>query len=142
MSLSASLKKKLGNARIRISVPFLPISYEANLTEFADVRTVDERIAQLGKVKKDLEAAISAVDELQLKAIESRSQYAQIESTLKKLEEEKATTEALLKIPEESFTRVFAKASSRGRWRGIIEGLIVGFVTGCASSYLVWYLTK
>ncbi len=113
-----------------------------DLKEVVDSRSVNERISQLGKVKDDLQAAIVAVDELQTKAVQSRSQYEELARMLKRLEEEKATTEALLRIPEESFSRVFAKASSRGRWRGIIEGSVIGFVTGCASSYLIWYATK
>lgn len=140
MSLFDKLHAHLRKARIRISIPF--ISYEATIGELADSRSIDERITQLERVREDLLGAVSAVEELQGKALETKKQYLELEHTIKTLQDQKATTEALLKIPEESFSRVFVKASSRGRWRGLIEGAFIGFATGCLSSALVWYLTK
>jgi hypothetical protein len=134
------LARQFRKARLRISLPF--VSYEVTLDDIVDSKSVDDRIAQLGRVREDLQAAVTAVEELQLKAIQNKRQHDELMVTVEKLKEEKTTTEALLRVPEDSFARVLARASSRGRWRGIIEGGILGLLTGSLSSLLVWYLTK
>lgn len=122
MTLAENLKRNLRKTRLRFSLPF--VSYEVDLGEIVDTRSVDERIAQLSKVKDDLQAAIAAVGDLQARAVESKSQHEELEKALRKLEEEKATTEALLKIPEESFSRVFAVECVKFCKKGI-EGSVV-----------------
>ena len=52
------------------------------------------------------------------------------------------TAETLLQVPEESFSRMLARANSKARIRGIVEGLFIGLSTGAASSLAVWYVTK
>lgn len=127
-------------ARFRVSLPF--ISYEMNLNDLVDSSNVDDRIAKLGEIKSDLEAAVLAVDSLKSEAEARKAEANNLRETVEQLNEERTTAEALLKLPEESFTRLLTKANAKGRWRGIIEGIIVGFVTGVVSSFVVWYFTK
>jgi len=128
------------SARFRVSLPFF--SYEVNLNDLVDSSTIDERISKLGRVKEDLEAAIVAVSTLQKEAEKHREEANKLSETVSMLSKERLTAEALLKIPEDSFTRLLTKANSKGRWRGIVEGAIVGFITGVLSSFVVWLLTK
>jgi septal ring factor EnvC (AmiA/AmiB activator) len=93
-------------------------------------------------VREDLRAAVEAVEELQSKALQNKKEHDDLKATIDQLKEEKATTETLLQVPEDSLARVLARANSRGRTRGIIEGGILGLLTGSRSSLLVWYLTK
>ncbi len=119
------------------------VSSFAGLTiELEDKKTIDERISRLGEIKEDLEGAIKAVDDLQSEALKRKSELSNLQESVQKLEEDKDTVESLLKIPEESFSRILNKATSKGRIRGIIEGSIIGFVTGTLSSFIVWYFTK
>ncbi len=110
--------------------------------ELENKKTIDERISRLGEIKEDLEGAIKAVNDLKNEALKRKSELNNLQESVKKLEEDKDSVESLLKIPEESFSRIIGKATSKGRIRGIIEGSIIGFVTGTLSSFLVWYLTK
>jgi len=66
----------------------------------------------------------------------------QLKDSVERLKEEHSTAKELLKLPEESLARLLNRASSKGRWRGVIEGAVIGFITGVASSGLVWYLTS
>ena len=126
--------------RLRISLPF--ISYEVALDDLATSETVDARIARLSEIKRDLEAAISAVQGLQDEAKERKAEADQLQALVAKLQEDKNAAESLLKVPEESFLRLVGRATSKGRFRGLIEGVIIGFVTGALSSFLVWLLTR
>jgi predicted nuclease with TOPRIM domain len=136
----SSLAKYLKKARLRVSLPFL--SYEVTLDDLIDSKDVDERIERLSTIKNDLEETIVAVEQLQAEAFKSKNEANKLKETISLLEQDKSTAEAMVKLPEESFSRVLSRASSKGRVRGIIEGIIIGFITGILSSLLVWYLTK
>jgi predicted nuclease with TOPRIM domain len=134
------LAKYLKKARLRVSLPFL--SYEVTLDDLIDSKDVDERIKRLSTIKNDLEETIVAVEQLQAEAFKSKNEADKLKETISLLEQDKSTAEAMLKLSEESFSRVLSRASSKGRVRGIIEGIIIGFTTGILSSLLAWYLTK
>jgi hypothetical protein len=138
--MSNIIKAIMSGARFRVSLPF--ISYEVNLNDLVDSSNVDKRISKLGEIKRDLEAAVVAVDSLQSEAATRKTEANQLSNVVERLNEERTTAEALLKLPEDSFTRLMTKANSKGRWRGLFEGALIGFDTGILSSYLVWYLTK
>jgi len=136
----SKILKYLSKSRLRINLPF--ISYEVTFDDLVSSKNVDERIARLGEIRQDLQGAIEAVENLEAEALERKSEVAQLQQSVEKLEEDKNTAEAILKVPEEAFSRLLARASARSRIRGIIEGAIIGFITGALSSWLVWYLTK
>src|SRR3990170_1913120 len=101
----AKLVEKLKRGtRLRISLPF--ISYEVALDDLATSDTVDARIARLGEIKRDLEAAIAAVQGLQEEARERKTEADQLQALIAKLQEDKSAAESLLKVPEESFIRL------------------------------------
>lgn len=104
-----------------------------SLADLQGKGSVDERIARLGKIKADLEAAIAAVGELQTDASTSKTQVDELRKDIASLEQDKATAEHLLNVPEESYARLHDRATRRGQRRGIIIGFI--------SSYTVWYVT-
>ena len=135
-----ALKTVIRSVRFRILLPFF--SYEVNLNDIVDSATVDERIAKLGEIKRDLEAAIVAVESLQGEAEARKVEADSLRNTVQQLNEERTTAEALLRVPEESFVTLLTRANSKGRWRGIMEGVMVGFVTGVLSSFVVWYFTR
>lgn len=105
-------------------------------------RSVDERIARLDQIKSDLTAAVAAVHELQIEAQANKKQAEALKNVVSQLEQDKATAETMLRVPEDSFSRMLERANSKARLRGLIEGLIGGFTTGALSSLLIWYLTK
>lgn len=133
------LRQSFKSASFRIALPFL--SYEVRLNDLIDTKSADERIARLGVIKEDLEAAVVAVEGLKPEAEARKREAGELKDTVQKLEEEKNTVETLLKLPEESFTRVLTRASAKGRVRGVVEGMLLGFLTGVLSSLLVWYVT-
>ena len=133
-------KHFLSNARFRINLPF--ISYEFSIDDLVNSENIDERISKLESVKKDLYEAISAVNELQSDAQKNKDEVESLKFTVERLQEDKNTAEKLLKVPQDSFVRLFERASSKGRLRGWIEGLIIGFISGVLSSILVWYITN
>lgn len=133
------LLEVLKKSRFRISVPLVGIDIPI---DFADSSTVDERIARLGQVKQDLEAAINAVSSLQAEAAERKAEANQLQEAVSRLQQDKSTAESLLRVPEESVVRLLWRASSKGRIRGLLEGAFIGFLTGVLSSFFVWYLTK
>ena len=128
------------NTKLSVSLPFL--RYEMDLAQALDPKTVDERIARLDQIRSDLSGAIDAVTELQREAQDNKKEAESLRESVKQLEQDKVTAETLLKLPEESFARMLARANSRARIRGMLEGTAIGFVTGALSSLLVWYLTK
>ncbi len=136
----SKLRQTLKSARLRVALPFL--SYEVKLDELLSSASADERIAKLGSIKEDLEAAVVAVEGLKQEAEARKMEADDLKDTVQKLEDEKNTVETLLKLPEESFTRVLTRASAKGRVRGLFEGILVGFATGVMSSLLIWYITK
>lgn len=138
--LRARIFPILRNTRIRLSLP--GISYEISPEDFLGHQTIDQRLQKLGSIKADLQASISAVEELEHEAFKKKRQVDELEEIVRQLNEDKSATESLLRFPEETFTRVFAHAVSKGHWRGILEGIVIGFLTGAASSFFVWYLTK
>lgn len=127
-------------SKLSVSLPFL--RYEMDLAQALDQKTVDERIARLDQIRSDLNGAIDAVTELQREAQDNKKEAESLRQSVKQLEQDKFTAEALLSVPEESFARMLARANSRARIRGLLEGAAIGFVTGALSSWLVWYLTK
>lgn len=135
-----SLKKTLSKTKFRIGLPFF--SYEVSIDDLFNSQDVDKRIEKLSGIKNDLQDAIKAVETLESEALEKKDEINLLQQSVQKLEEDKNTAEALLKLPEDSFARLIYKSSSKGRIRGIIEGIIIGFSTGCLSSWLIWYLTK
>jgi hypothetical protein len=135
-----SVKRILSSAAANLRVSLLGVSF--SLAELGSSETVDERIARLGKIKADLEAAIGAVEELQGDANASKFQVDQLRQDVAALQQDKATAERLLNLPEESFARLLDRATRRGQVKGIIVGVIIGLATGCVSSYAVWYFTK
>ncbi len=128
------------NSKVSVSLPFL--RYELDLTQALDPATVDERIARLDQIKADLTAAAEAVAELQREAQDNKKEAQSLRESVKQLEQDKVTAETLLQVPEESFSRMLARANAKARTRGIIEGASVGLLTGVLSSLLVWYATK
>ncbi|MBK6659275.1 MAG: hypothetical protein IPG43_14495 [Proteobacteria bacterium] len=136
-SVIAAIKK---NSKVSVSLPFL--RYELDLTQALDPATVDERIARLDQIRKELEAAAEAVGELRREAFDNKQEAESLRQSLKQLEQDKVTAETLLQVPEESFSRMLARANSKARIRGIVEGLFIGLSTGGMSSLAVWYVTK
>jgi hypothetical protein len=136
-TLANTLKKR---GKLSLSLPFL--RYEMDLRQIWDSRPVDQRIAQLDLIRADLTAAVDAVAELQREAQDNKREAERFREAVEHLEQDKVTAETLLKVPEDSFTRLLIRANSKARIRGLLEGIIVGFATGVLSSYLVAYLTK
>ena len=132
----SSLKK---NSKLSLSLPFF--RYELDLTQALDPTSVDERISRLDQIRNDLNGAIEAVIELQAEAQENKKEADNLRDAVQRLEQDKETVETLLKIPEESFSRMLTRANSKARIRGIIEGTLIGFTTGALSSWFIWYLT-
>ena len=134
------LKRILSDAVAKITVSIAGVSI--SLADIGSSKNVDERIARLGEIKSDLEAAIAAVDQLQKDANESKEEVSQLQTNIAALQQDKATAERLLNVPEESFARLLARATRRGRIGGIILGVIIGLLTGYISSYAVWFMTR
>jgi len=103
--------------------------------------SADERIKKLAEIQADLQAAVAAVGELQESATKSKKESDQLQSEIARLREDRAVAEDLMKVPEEAFARMLARASAKGRGRGLMEGIVVGLFTGVVSSLVVWYFT-
>lgn len=131
------MKKPSG---LTINLPFF--SYEISFDDLSTSETVDARVARLGDIKRDLEAAISAVQDLQYEAKERKAEADQLQEMVDKLQEDRNAAESLLKVPEESFMRLVVRATSKGRIKGLMEGAVIGFITGVLSSLLVWLITR
>lgn len=124
------------NARFRVSLPFL--SYEVNVKDLIDSSNADERIAKLGEIKRDLGAAVIAVESLQTEATTRKTEADRLSETVERLNEEKTTAEALLKLPEESFTRLLTKKVQkvdgagflRVHWLVLLQGLYLALLSG------------
>lgn len=136
-SILSMLKR---SSKLSVSLPFL--RYEMDLAEALNPKTVDERIARLDQIRNELTGAIEAVAELQREAQQNKEEAESLRESVKQLEQDKNTVETLLRVPEESFARMLARANTRARFRGWVEGSVIGLVTGIASSSFVWYLTK
>ena len=93
-------------------------------------------------MREDLKSAIVAVTALELDSEEKLNEREKLKQTLAALESDKKTAETLLGLPEASFTRLFERASAKGKRQGRVEGIVVGLITGIVSSWLVWYLTR
>jgi len=137
---NSKLKQAFSSALSSVSISTLGVSI--SLADLGKTQTVDERIARLGKIKEDLEAAIGAVEELQCDADTSKVQVDTLRKDIADLQQDRATAQHLLNVPEESFARVLARSTRKGEIRGAIIGVLIGLVTGCVSSYIVWTLTK
>ena len=135
-----TLSKRLSKVAFRISLPFVGV--EVPLAEILNTTSIDERIAKLDTIKRDLQGAIEAVEGLQDEAQKRKGEVDDLQQTVERLREDKDTAQTILRLPEESVARLISRASSKGRIRGAIEGVIIGFLTGALSSFLVWYLTK
>lgn len=138
--MNKDIAKHLRKARFRVALPFF--SYEVTLDDLIDSKNVDDRINRLSQIKGDLEDTIGAVEQLQAEALQHKAEADSLKETVEKLQQDKSTAEAMLKLPEESFSRVLTRANSKGRIRGLVEGLIIGLITGVLSSLLVWHITK
>ena len=101
---------------------------------------IDERLAKLAKIQEDLGDAMKAVDELQKSAVTAKKEADTLESEVSRLCQDKAVAEELVKVPEEAFARLLARASAKGRGRGLIEGIVVGLLTGGRSG--LWRRTQ
>jgi hypothetical protein len=128
------------SSKLSVSLPFL--RYEMDLSQALDNRNVDERIARLDQIRTDLGAAVEAGSELQREAQDNKQEAHLLREAVAGLEQDKVTAETLLKVPEDSFARMLARANSKARIRGLVEGALIGFFTGALSSYLIWFLTK
>lgn len=113
---------------------------------YEDVRIsadeVSHRLESLVSVRHDLEGVLEAIAALEFDAKEKQAERERLKQLLADLQADTKSAEAVLAQPEEAFTRLYLRASSKGRVRGIMEGLLVGFITGALSSLLVWYVTK
>ena len=103
--------------------------------------TIDERLTKLTKIQEDLGDALRAVADLQKSAKTAKKEADDLESEVDRLRQDKAVAEELVKVPEEAFARLLARASAKGRGRGLLEGIVVGLLTGGLSSWAVWYFT-
>ena len=103
--------------------------------------TIDERLTKLTKIQEDLGDALEAVAELQKSTATAKKEADDLESEVGRLRQDRAVAEELVKVPEEAFGRLLARASAKGRGRGLVEGIIVGLLTGGLSSLAVWYFT-
>ncbi|MDP3671889.1 MAG: hypothetical protein WA191_22640 [Telluria sp.] len=128
------------SGKLSLSLPFL--RYEMDLGQVLDSKTVDERLAKLDQIRNDLSAAVDAVAELQREAQDNKTEAEALRDAVVRLEQDKVTAETLLKVPEDSFARMLARANSKARFRGIVEGTVIGLVTGALSSFLIWYMTR
>lgn len=103
--------------------------------------TIDERLTKLAKIQEDLGDALKAVEELQKSATTAKKEADELESEVHRLRQDKVVAEELVRVPEEAFARLLARASAKGRGRGLLEGIVVGLFTGGLSSWAVWYFT-
>ena len=138
--LSTTLEKILRSTRFSIRGIFPSI--EIDFRELVDSKPIDDRIAHLDQIHKDLIAASQAVETLKSEAVTNRDEVENLRKAISVLEQDRKSAEIALDIPEESFSRLISRATSRGRTRGIIEGVFIGLVTGGASSWLGWSFTK
>ena len=111
--------------------------------------SIDERIAKLGRIKEDLEAATEAVSALQREADASKKETQQLQMLIADLESERETAikdkdaaEQLLALPEDAVARLILKANDRQKGRALVRGITIGLTTGIISSSLVWYFTR
>lgn len=115
---------------------------QVNLEDVLSGAGVDERIRRLTGIKRDLVAAVEAVNGLESEAVGRKAELEALRSAVSQATQDKDAIEKALAVPEEALARIMSRATAKGRVRGVVEGLIIGFLTGAASSYLVWYLTK
>ena len=99
-----NVKRILSSAVANLRVSVLGVSF--SLADLGSSETVDERIARLGKIKADLEAAIGAVEELQGDANASKLQVDQLRQDVAALQQDKATAE---QIVEELYVRCLSR---------------------------------
>ncbi|MES2608727.1 MAG: hypothetical protein V4679_00730 [Pseudomonadota bacterium] len=78
---------------------------------------------------------------MQQSATTAKKEANDLESEVDRLRQDRAVAEELVKVPEEAFARLLARASAKGRGRGLFEGIVVGLLTGVVSSLIVWYFT-
>lgn len=138
--MSNIAEKLKRGSRLRVGLPFL--TYEFSLEDLSTPEAADARIARLGEIKRDLEGAIRAVQELQKEAGDRKAEADQLQALIAKLQADRTAAESLLQVPEEAFSRLVSRATKKGRLRGLLEGVLVGFLTGTLSSAFVWYLTR
>lgn len=113
------------------------IEFQQSLT----ANNVDERIARLSQVHRDLLAAAQAVEALQEEANVRKSEVEVLRESVDRLSKDKDVSAAVLTLDQESIARLFANANKRLQSRSIWLGIIIGLVTGFLSSLAVWYLT-
>lgn len=118
------------------------LGVQVNLEDVLTGTDVDERIRRLSGIKRDLEAAVQAVNGLESEAVSRKAELEALRSAASQAAKDKQAIETALAVPEAALARVMSRATAKGRLRGVIEGLIIGFLTGAASSYVVWFFTK
>lgn len=96
------------HATIRVSLPF--ISYEIEAEDLLSKANIDTRIARLSEVKSDLQESIVAIEEVQAEAATRKSEFDTLSTMVKQLQEDRATAETLLKVPQDR-----SRQSLRGR---------------------------
>ena len=143
MSFRKTVRRLLGNVELTIfDVGAGGPSIRVSLADALSPEGIDDRIAKLDAIQRDLAAAVAAVGELKKQALERKDEVQELQDRVKQLQEDRAAAEQMLKPPEDAVIRLYSRAAGRNRLRGIIEGLVIGFVTGALSSLLIWYLTK
>lgn len=140
MSFVQGVRRVLG--KVEVDVGLGGPSIRVSLAEVFSPEGIDDRIAKLDAIQKDLAAAVTAVGELKNQAVERKDELQTLQDQVKQLQEDRAAAEQMLNQPEDAVIRLYSRAAGRNRVRGIVEGLVIGFVTGAASSLLIWYVTK
>jgi hypothetical protein len=110
--------------------------------EYLSSKDIEERIAKLGDIRRDLAAAVLAVEALQFDAGIKKQEHDKLKKLLIDLDADRRTAEAVLRVPEDSLARLIDRANKKGCLRGIFDGVAIGFLTGVLSSLCVWYFTQ
>jgi hypothetical protein len=119
---------------IEINLPF--ISYKISPDELVSRESVDTRIAKLEKVRSDLLDAVDAVKSLEAEAHKNKDELIQLSEQLSTLKQDKETTEALLKLPQDSFARVLDNASKGAQWKGLVIGFFLGILASLIATWI------
>lgn len=105
--------------------------------EMISTEEIAKRVERLAEIRSEIESVVEAVKLLESDGREKLKERETLKQTLSQLQADKQSAEAILQLPEGSFTRLFERAARKGRIRGLVEGLLIGFL----SSVLAWYVT-
>lgn len=103
---------------------------------------ITSTIKNLDRTKDDLLEAINLIDHLKSDLSEKQKKINDSEKILRKIQEDKETTETLLHLDLDSFTRILTDSTKRQRRNSLIIGILIGLMTGFLSSLSVWFMTK